>query len=100
MDAVRYTSSGGHHLAFRTLDGAAGRDIGQAESPRFVTASLKVDYLKPTPAGTTLELRGRAVEIGERKVRVEIRVLADGVETARGEALAVRRPASMAAPPA
>jgi acyl-CoA thioesterase FadM len=30
---------------------------------RFVSASLRVDFLKPTPIGTVLELRGRVKEI-------------------------------------
>src|ERR1041384_6736862 len=31
---------------------AAGRQPGLDPTPRFVTASLQVDFLKPTPAGT------------------------------------------------
>ena len=76
---------------------AAGRAIGDAPAPRFVTASLKVDFLKPTPAGTALEVRAHAREIGERKVIVEATVSADGVVTARGEVVAVRIPDTMAA---
>ena len=83
--------------ASAAVERAAGRAIGERESPRFVTASLKVDFLKPTPTGVPLEIRGSAVEIGERKVRIVARVLADGVETARGEVLAVRRPDTMVA---
>ena len=30
---------------------------------RFVTASLQVDYLRPTPLGVELELRGKIVEL-------------------------------------
>ncbi|OGR12678.1 MAG: thioesterase, partial [Desulfobacula sp. GWF2_41_7] len=29
---------------------------------RFVTASLKIDFLAPTPLGTALEIRGRVIE--------------------------------------
>lgn len=75
---------------------AAGRAIGDAPAPRFVTASLKVDFLKPTPAGAPLEVRAHAREIGERKVIVEATVSADGVVTARGEVVAVRIPDTMA----
>jgi len=82
--------------ASAAVERAAGREIGERESPRFVTASMKVDFLKPTPAGVPLEIRARAIEIGERKVRIEAYVVANGVETARGDVLAVRRPASMA----
>lgn len=77
---------------------AAGKAIGEAPSPRFVTGSLKVDYLKPTPLGPELVIRARAVEVGERKVRVEATLSADSVVTAKGEALAVRMPDTMRKP--
>lgn len=73
----------------------AGFAIGQQPSPRFVTASLKLDYLKPTPLGPELEIRARAVEVGERKVRVEGTVAVAGVVTVKSEALAVRMPDAM-----
>lgn len=73
----------------------AGNVPGRDPSPRFVTASLHVDYLKPTPLGPVLELRGRAVEVKERKVIVELTVSADGAECARARVVAVRAPASM-----
>lgn len=60
---------------------------------RFVTGSLHVDFLKPTPLAA-LEIRGRVKEIKGRKVIVEISVLADGVVTARGEVIAVQMPDS------
>lgn len=59
---------------------------------RFVTGSLHVDYLKPTPIGGELLLRGRIKEIRGRKVIVETTVLANGVATARGEVVAVQMP--------
>jgi acyl-coenzyme A thioesterase PaaI-like protein len=79
--------------AVRRLEG------GPADGPalRFVTASLKVDFLRPTPAGVPLEIRARARETKPRKVIVEARVLAGGVETVRGEIVAVRMPDSMIA---
>ena len=77
---------------------AAGRKIGDGPAPRFVTASLKVDYLKPTPAGEKLEIRGRIVELGARKVIVAISISAGGVVTVRGEAVAVRMPKTMEPP--
>lgn len=81
--------------AAAAVERAAGRDIGVGPAPRFVTGSLKVDYHKPTPHGPELEIRGRVLELGERKVTVAVTVSADGVVTARGEVLAVRMPASM-----
>ena len=74
---------------------AAGFAVGERESPRFVTASLKIDYLKPTPLGNELELRARVRESSERKAVVEVDVSADGTVTVRGEVVAVRMPASM-----
>jgi uncharacterized protein (TIGR00369 family) len=79
---------------------AAGQRPGVDPSPRFVTGSLEVDYLRPTPAGAELELRARPVEVGERKVVVEATLSAGGVECARGRVVAVRLPASMAKPAA
>jgi acyl-coenzyme A thioesterase PaaI-like protein len=76
---------------------AAGHEIGDQPSPRFVTASLHVDYLKPTPLGPELQLRARAIEVGERKVKVQATVAVNGVTTARGEAVAVRMPSTMGA---
>jgi len=78
-----------------------GRAIGEGEAPRFVTASLQVDFLKPTPLGPELEVRGRVVEITDKKVILEESLLADGVETARGRVVAVRMPEGMvrATPP-
>jgi uncharacterized protein (TIGR00369 family) len=69
-----------------------GRPPGSEPPLRFLTASLHVDYLRPTPIDVTLEARGKIVEVGERKVVVSIRVFADGVETARGKVVAVRAP--------
>ena len=57
---------------------------------RFVTASLKVDYLAPTPVGTVLEIRGKVREISGRKVFVDISLAAEGKIRARGEALMVQ----------
>jgi len=74
---------------------AAGQEVGAAPSPRFVTASLKVDFLKPTPIGVVLEARGRIKERGDRKSVVEVEVWADGEITARGLVIAVPMPASM-----
>jgi acyl-coenzyme A thioesterase PaaI-like protein len=69
---------------------AAGQEIGEGPAPRFVTAALSVDYLKPTPLGPVLEIRGRVVELGERKVVVEAALSAGGAVTARGRVVAVR----------
>jgi acyl-coenzyme A thioesterase PaaI-like protein len=75
---------------------AAGREMGTAPALRFVTGSLKVDYLAPTPLGVELELRGTVVEIKEKKVVVDITVSANGKLCAKGQVIAVRMPESMA----
>jgi acyl-coenzyme A thioesterase PaaI-like protein len=75
-----------------------GEVPGRDPSPRFVTASLRVDFLKPTPAGVELVLTARPRDVGPRKVHVDVEVEADGVVTVRGEVLAVRLPASFGAP--
>ncbi len=74
-----------------------GREIGDGETPRFVTASLQMDFLKPTPLGPELEVRGRIVEITDKKVVLEETLSADGVVTARGRVVAVRMPQAMVA---
>lgn len=65
---------------------------GARTPPRFVTGSLHVDYLRPTPLGEALVVRGKAREIRGRKVIVESTVYAGGVATARGEVVAVLMP--------
>src|SRR5688572_24435035 len=78
---------------------AAGAAPGYDPTPRFVTASLRVDFLRPTPLGPELFLRARAAEVGERKVVVDVSVSAEGVECARAHVVAVRAPASMLGSP-
>jgi acyl-coenzyme A thioesterase PaaI-like protein len=74
---------------------AAGLRPGHDPTPRYVTASLRVDFLRPTPLGPELLLRATPAEVGERKVLVEVTIGADGVECARAHVVAVRAPASM-----
>jgi uncharacterized protein (TIGR00369 family) len=75
--------------ASAAMDRQAGRAMGTS---RFVTASLQVDYLRPTPIDCELEIRGRVVELKGRRVTVEATVLADGVATARGRVVAAQMP--------
>ena len=56
---------------------------------RFVTASLKVDYLKPTPVGEELLIVGTLKSFEGRKAVSALSLSAKGVETARGEMTAV-----------
>lgn len=77
---------------------AEKREIGSEPPVRFVTAALHVDYLRPTPLGGPLEIRGRIEEIKGRKIVVAETVSAAGQLCARGRVVAVRMPASMAPP--
>jgi acyl-coenzyme A thioesterase PaaI-like protein len=69
-----------------------GRELGSEPPIRFVTASLHVDYLAPTPIDAVLELRGRVKVIRDRRVTLEISLSARGSVCARGEVVAVRMP--------
>jgi len=62
---------------------------------RFVTASLQVDYLRPTPHGVALEVRGRVKEVRGRKVVVGATVSAEGKVCAQGQVVAVQMPEHM-----
>src|ERR1041384_2288178 len=75
------------------------KEQGSTAGPntRTLTASLHVDYLKPTPLGIELEVRGKVKELKGRKVIVEEWILANGVITVRGEVVAVQVPETMVA---
>jgi len=74
---------------------ARGLDIARDPAERFVTGTLTVKYLRPTPIGKTLELRARAVEVGERKVVVDCRVIVDDVVCATGHVVGIRMPGEL-----
>ena len=79
-----------------TAAAALARARGQEMAtplPRCVTGSLHVDYLKPTPLGVELVIRGKVTELGARKVRVASELWAGEVLAARGEVLAIEVPA-------
>lgn len=78
-------------LAMAHAHRAEGREIGSQPLITYVTASLKVDYLKPTPlTDQPVELRARVQKIDGRKTWMTCSLHAAGVETARGEVLGVR----------
>ncbi len=70
----------------------AGRSMDTEPAFRFLTGSLHVEYLKPTPMGVTLEVRGKVKEAKDRKIVIEEWILANGVTTVRGEVVAVQVP--------
>jgi acyl-coenzyme A thioesterase PaaI-like protein len=79
-----------------TAAAAAFREEGRAmdtePAHRFVTASLKVDYLRPTPINQDLVVRARVVEISGRKVVVQSTLQAGDQVCARGEVVVVEMP--------
>ncbi|MFC7411261.1 PaaI family thioesterase [Hydrogenophaga atypica] len=70
----------------------AGRCMDSLPAFRFVTGSLHVDFLKPTPIDAELVIRGQVKEIKGRKVVIESQVWAREVMTAKGEVVAVQMP--------
>ncbi|HJW91367.1 MAG TPA: PaaI family thioesterase [Anaerolineales bacterium] len=77
---------------------AAGQGADLQPPFRFVTGSLHVDYLRPTPIDAILEVRGTIKEIKGRKVVVASTVSANGQVCARGEVVAVQMPEYMLPP--
>ncbi|GIN86647.1 thioesterase [Heyndrickxia sporothermodurans] len=72
-----------------------GHEVGDGfEPPRFVTASLHVDFLKPTPHGTPLKAIGTIHEIHPKKWKVETELYANDQLCARGEVVAVVMPST------
>jgi acyl-coenzyme A thioesterase PaaI-like protein len=71
---------------------AQGRAMDTDPPLRFVTASLRVDYVRPTPIEGPLELRSQVKEIKGRKVVISTTLLARGEVCARGEVVAVQMP--------
>ena len=74
---------------------AAGRPMGSEPPFRFVTASLHVDYVRPTPLAGPLTVRAQVKEIKSRKVVVTAQLYAGGELCARGEVVAVQVPEKM-----
>ncbi|RJS59077.1 PaaI family thioesterase [Bacillus sp. PK3_68] len=72
-----------------------GHELGDgAELPRFVTGSLQVDFIKPTPQGVPLKAVGKVEEVHPKKWKVHTEVFANDVLCARGEVVAVVMPSS------
>lgn len=71
---------------------AEGRAMDTEPALRYVTGSLHVDYLAPTPIEGPLELRSKVTKIEGRKVVVATSLFAGGQECARGKVVAVRIP--------
>ena len=71
---------------------AEGRPMGSEPPLRFLTGTLNVKYLKPTPLGPPIELRGKIREVRGRKVVVNVTVTVNEQVTAIGEVIAIQVP--------
>jgi len=67
-------------------------EITGDNAPRCVTASLSVKYLKPTPLGPELKIKGIIREIKGRKIIIDAELYANGVLTVKGEIIVVEVP--------
>ena len=75
----------------------AGRPMGTGDELRYVTGTLNVRYLRPTPIEGTLELRGRVTEVKGKKTVVAVDLLAKGERCAVGEVIVFQAPADFMA---
>lgn len=73
---------------------AENREMDSKPAHRYVTASLHVDYLNPTPMGKPITLRASVKEMKGRKAVVACLLLVDDEVCARGEVIVVQVPDS------
>jgi acyl-coenzyme A thioesterase PaaI-like protein len=85
-----------HAMATAAAAEMAANNSFEGPAPRYVTAALHVDYLKPTALGVELKIEGQVKEQSERKKVVAVTISAAGIVTVRAEAVAVKIPNSMA----
>jgi acyl-coenzyme A thioesterase PaaI-like protein len=71
---------------------AEGREIGSDPEIWYVTGSLNVKYLRPTPLSKPVTLRARVTQKDERRTTVVCSLVSDGQECAQAEVVAVRVP--------
>ncbi len=72
-----------------------GNEIGDGSiPPRFVTASLNVEFLQPTPQEVTLKAVGTVEEIHPKRWKVETEVYAQDTLCARGTVILAVMPST------
>ena len=69
---------------------AENRSLNTEPHYHYATASLKVDYLKPTPNDVPVELRAKVVEMKGKKVILTCQSYSEGLKTAEAYVVAVR----------
>lgn len=67
-----------------------GRELDSLPLIWCVTASLKIDYLKPTPIGTAIRLEASILQKEGRKVWLSCDVFSNKLKTVTAEVLAIR----------
>ena len=75
----------------------AGREMDTEPPLRFLTGTLHVEYLRPTPIDTPLEVRATVQQVKGRKVVIATTLSARGEVCARGEVIAIQVPEHLAA---
>ena len=71
----------------------AGRYAGDGKRPLlwYATASLNVQYLKPTPLGMPFTVRARVIEVNRRRTKLSAELVSeDGTLTCTGEVVAAQ----------
>lgn len=79
---------------------AEGRAMTSKPPLFYVTASLQVTYLHPTPIAEPVVVRAQITHRAERKTLLACSLFSGGEECARGEVVAVRVPAARYTAPA
>ncbi|MFW9908198.1 MAG: PaaI family thioesterase [Candidatus Thorarchaeota archaeon] len=69
---------------------AEGREYDADPLSGFVTGSLFIKLLKPTPVDVPVTLRARIKEMNERKITITCKLYSDEMECAEGELIAIR----------
>jgi acyl-coenzyme A thioesterase PaaI-like protein len=85
--------------AVAALYKSEGRPIGSDPVVWCVTGSLQIDYLRPTPIAAPVLLRARVESMEGKRTTVACSLFSDGIERARGRAVAVKVPPSWRSPP-
>jgi acyl-coenzyme A thioesterase PaaI-like protein len=78
------------NLAIAEAYRAEGRRIGSLPRIGYVTASINISYLRPTPINESVELRARISKLDGRKAWVICTLGAAGEICAKGEVLGIR----------
>jgi acyl-coenzyme A thioesterase PaaI-like protein len=69
---------------------AEGHEPGTEPEVAYVTGTLTVKFLKPTPLGPELVIRSRVKELHPKKAIISCSIYANDEECVRGEVIAIR----------